>query len=179
MLSPYQPGCIKKTFYILLLGLFINVSATAQSKKEQKQAEAEKEFEELKSLIESREFEFQANWATPTTGRRKNLGSNANFLRFKKDSVSIYLPYFGSSSSGAATLTGDGGIVCNGPVDKYKMSVNEKKKRISIRFDASDKNDTFQFNMTVSKGGTTLISVNSNYRSNINYDGITKASKSD
>lgn len=178
MSSHIQLELIKKTFYILLLGLFINVSATAQSKKEQKQAEAEKEFEELKQLIESREFEFQANWATPSTGRRKNLGSNANFLKVNKDSVNIYLPYFGSSSSGAATMTGDGGIVCYGPADKYKVSVNEKKKRINIRFDASDKNDTFQFNMSITNGGTT-VSVNSNYRSNINYDGQTRAPKSD
>ncbi len=166
---------MKKTLVILILGLLINSSMFAQSKKEEKESKALKEFEEIKALIESKEFAFEADWATTAQGRRISLTSNTNFLKFNKDSVDIYLPYFGSSTSGGATMTGDGGIVYSGPANKFKMSVNDKKKKLIIDFEASDKNDTFVFTMDIFKGGNTLINMNSNYRSGIKYDGKTRS----
>jgi len=169
---------MKKTLFLLLIGLFISFTISAQSKKEKKEAEGLKQFNEMKDIIESGEFEFMADWATTARGRI-SLTSNVNFLKFSKDSINIYLPYFGSSSSGGATMTGDGGIVYSGPKTKYKMSVNDKKQKINIAFTASDKNDTFDFSLTIFKGGNTNINVNSNYRTSIKYDGQTRAPKPD
>jgi len=150
---------------------------SAQTKKEQKQAKALKEFEATKTLVESEEFEFQADWATTAKGKRISLTSNPNFVKYSKDSVDIYLPYFGTITSGGASLSGDGGIVCKGPRDKFKMSVNDKKQKITIDFEVSDRNDTYKFNMSVYKSGSTFINVNSNYRNTISYDGKIKSSK--
>ena len=116
----------------MLIGLFASLTLSAQSKKEQKEAKAKKEFQEMKAIIESEEFDFQADWATPAQGRRRSLASNANFLKFGKDSVDIYLPYFGSSSSGGAAMTSDGGIVYSGPKTKFKLSVDDKKQKNCI-----------------------------------------------
>ena len=163
----------------MLIGLFASLTLSAQSKKEQKEAKAKKEFQEMKAIIESEEFDFQADWATTAQGRRRSLASNANFLKFRKDSIDIYLPYFGSSSSGGAAMTSDGGIVYSGPKTKFKLSVNDKKQKIIIDFVASDNNDTFDFNMSIFRGGNTLINVISNYRTSIKYDGKTRAPKPD
>ena len=161
----------------MLLGLFVSFTISAQSKKEMKKEKALQEYQEMKALIENGEFDFQADWATTTQGRRISLTSNANFLKFNKDSLNIYLPYFGSSSSGGAAMTSDGGIVYSGPKRKFKMSVNDRKQKINIDFDASDKNDIYQFNMSIFRGGNTLITVNCNYRTTIKYDGLTKKPK--
>ncbi len=161
----------------MLLGLIVSFTISAQSKKEQKKEKALQEYQEMKALIESGEFDFQADWATTTQGRRISLTSNANFLKFNKDSLNVYLPYFGASSSGGAAMTTDGGIVYSGPKRKFKVSVNDKKQKISIDFEASDKNDIYQFNMSIFRGGNTLITVNSNYRTTIKYDGLTKKPK--
>jgi hypothetical protein len=170
---------MKKNLVLILLGLFVSFTISAQSKKEQKKENALQEYQEMKALIESGEFDFQADWATTTQGRRINLNSNPNFLKFSKDSLDIYLPYFGASSSGGVALTSDGGIVYSGPKSKFKLSFNDKKQKISIDFAASDKNDTFEFNMSIFRGGNTLITVNSNYRTTIKYDGLTKSPKPD
>ena len=170
---------MKKNLLLLLISLFVGTTIYAQSKKEKKAEKALQEYEEMKELIESMEFDFQADWATTLQGRRISLTSNANFLKFNNDSINIYLPYFGTSTSGGAAMTNDGGIVYSGPVNKFKMSVDDKKKKITLDFVANDKNDTFIFNMVIFKGGNTLINVISDYRSSIKYDGRTKKPKSD
>lgn len=170
---------MKKNLVLILLGLLISFTISAQSNKQQKAEKALKEYEEMKALIESGEFDFQADWATTAQGRRISLTSNPNFLKFSKDSLNIYLPYFGASSSGAAAMTSDGGIVYAGPKSKFKTRFNDKKQKIIIDFIASDKNETYQFNMSVFRGGNTLITVNCNYRTTIKYDGLTKSPKPD
>jgi len=170
---------MKKYHLLLIFGLFISLSISAQSKKELKEAEAEKQYQKTKTLVESGEFTFIADWATTNRGRRNNLTTNANFIKFSKDSIDTYLPYFGSSSSGGATMTSDGGIVCSGPKTKYKVSYNDKKKKIQLAFITTDNNDTFDFSMTIFKGGNSNINVNSNYRTSIKYDGKISVTKTD
>ena len=166
---------MKKYYLLLIFGLFVSLSIAAQSKKELKKAEAEKQYEDMKALVEGGEFTFMADWATAAAGARINLNSNVNFIKFSKDSIDTYLPYYGSSSSGGAAMTTDGGIVCSGPKTKYKIKLNDKKKKIQLTFITTDNNDTYDFIMTIFKGGNTNINVNSNYRTSIKYDGITSA----
>ena len=52
-----------------------------------------------------------------------------------------------------------------------EMTVDDKKKKISVKFNATTKNDTFNFYLTIFRGGNTLINLNSNFRSAIKYDG--------
>ena len=168
---------MKKHYLLLIFGLVISLSISAQSKKELKEAEAEKEYQEIKALVETGEFDFMADWATTARGRRINLTTNPNFIKFSKDSIDTYLPYFGSSTSGGATMTSDGGIECSGPKTKYKVSYNDKKKKIQLAFTTTDNNDTFDFSVTIFKGGNTNMNVNSNYRTSIKYDGKTTVPK--
>ena len=166
---------MKKIVIFLSILLLSAQSVTAQSTKEKKKAQALAQFEELKALIESKKFDFEADWVTTARGTRINMMTNFNFLKFNNDSVNIYLPYFGSSTSGGASLAADSGIVFDGIPNKLKMDVNDKKKKISISFEASDKVDTFNITMSISGGGNTFITVNSYHRSRVNYEGkVTK-----
>lgn len=168
---------MKKSILLIIICFISSAAIYAQSKKELKAEAALKEYETTKKLIENKEFEFEAAWATSQQGLRVNLNSNSNFLRIKKDSAEIYLPYFGTLSSAAAAKTNDGGIEFAGIMDDYEMNVNDKKQEISISFTARTSNDSFQYRMTIFKSGNTLINMNSNYRSVIKYDGKTRPIK--
>lgn len=149
----------------------------AQSKKEKKAAESAKKYQEMLALIESKEYEFQADFATPQSGNRINLVTNPNFMKINKDSANIFLPYFGRSFSGGASMTGEGGIVFNGIMDDYELTVNEKKQKIMVQFRGKTKSESYVFNLTIFGGGNTLINLNSNYRSVIKYEGRTTKPK--
>ena len=164
---------MKKTALFILLCILLNNFAFSQSKKELKKEQEQKEYQEILSLIESQNYEFEADWATSQSGRRINLISNYNLLRIKNDSAEIYLPYFGTLTSGAAAITNDTGIEFSGLIENYEMTVDDKKQKILVKFNATTKNDIFNFNLSFFRGGNTLINLNSNFRSVIKYDGKT------
>ena len=159
---------------LLVICLFIGSSVVGQTKKEEKSIQAAKEFEQMKTLVQSKVFDFRADWATPLQGNRINLITNENFLRMRNDSADIYLPFFGTLQSANSAITGQGGIVFQGIVKDFKSEVDEGKQKISISFTASNRNDVFDFYLTVFHSGNTLVNVNSNYRSAIKYSGMIK-----
>ena len=164
---------MKKTSLLFMISILLNTIVFSQSKKELKAVQAIKDFEEMNALIDNTNFEFMADWATSHNGHRINLTSNANFLKIENDSANIYLPYFGTMTSGIAAMTSDGGIVFSGLIEDYEKTVDEKKNKIVVKFNATTNNDRFEFNMTIYKSGNTLVILNSNYRSVIKYDGKT------
>jgi len=164
---------MKKTALFLLLCILMINFAFSQSKKEIKKEQERKEYQKILTLIEGQQFEFEAGWATSQGGRRINLMSNSNFLKIKNDSAIIYLPYFGTLTSGATAMTNDGGIIFDGLMDDYKMTVDDKKQKISLTFTTVVKDDSYIFYITIFRGGNTLVNMNSNFRSAIKYDGKT------
>ena len=168
---------MKKTILIVFVCMLMNTIVFSQTKKELKKEKEQKEYQDMTTLISGQNYEFEADWATSQSGRRVNLVSNLNFLRIKNDSAQIYLPYFGTLTSGAAAMTNDGGVEFSGLIENYELTVDDKKKKISVKFNATTKNDTFIFYLTIFKTGNTLINLNSNFRSAIKYDGKTREIK--
>lgn len=168
---------MKKYIILTFISLMICSVAIGQTKKEKKAAKSLKEYEQMKEVINEKAYNFQAEWATTLQGRRINLNSNSNFLRVKNDSANIYLPYFGQSSSGGVAMTTNGGIEYSGLMEDYKVSFDDKKQKIIVQFEGKSKNERYQFNMTVYKGGNTIMNINSNYRTGIKYEGNTRKPK--
>lgn len=168
---------MKKYIAFFLFTLMVSSVALGQTKKEKKAAKSLKQYEEMKKVINEKAYNFQAEWATTLQGRRISLTVNANFMRVKNDSTDIYLPYFGQSSSGGVAMTTDGGIEYSGLMEDYTVSFDDKKQKIVVQFNAKTKNERYQFNMTVFKGGNTIMNVNSNYRTGIKYEGNTRKPK--
>ena len=166
---------MKNIITFVALSLFICASVNGQSKKEKKAAKALEEYVEMKALIETKEYDFQADWATTVPGgRRINLASNPNFLKIDKDSANIYLPFFGTSTTGGGAMTNDGGITIFDVMENYEMEFDDKKQKITVKFAANKKNERYLFQLIIFRSGNTMINVNSNYRSGIKYEGITK-----
>jgi len=168
---------MKNIVLFLLLSSLVMVPLAGQTKKELKEEKIKKEaeeFDKMKDLVDGKVFEFEAEWTTSSQGRRINLYSRPNLLRINKDSLDVYLAYFGTLHSGSSAVNNEGGIIYNGIMDDYKTKVNEKKRNITVKFDTKGGSDSYQFIMTIYKSGNTVVSVSSPWRSTSQYEGTTK-----
>ena len=112
---------------------------------------------ETKALIESMEFEIEHDWLNPMSGGRINLIGNTNFIRFKKDSVNLFLPFFGERFSGGG-YNNEGGIIYNGPLQDFEISSGKNTENLD-------------FSINIFPEGDVNTRVNSSQRSFISYQG--------
>lgn len=157
---------------VLLFSLVTNlaVSQTKEEKKELKEAKAKKEYEEISALVNSGKFAYRADWAFPLGGGRINLQLNPNVFKMSDGIADVFFPYFGVVHRGGG-YNGNVGIEFDGPVEKYKISFDDKKRRITIKFNARRDTESFDITMKISRSGNTSIIVNSSNRETIKYDG--------
>lgn len=129
-------------------------------------------FEELKELVQSRQFEIEHDWAQPITGNQINLIGNPNYIRFLRDSVELFLPYFGIRHQGGNYGGRDGGIEFEGVPENLKIIEAENNKSIAIEFEAEENQENFDFRIVLFSNGRASTSVNTSDRSAISYRGF-------
>ncbi|CAM3436544.1 DUF4251 domain-containing protein [Flavobacterium chungbukense] len=158
---------------ILLLLCFFSFPSIAQqkTKKELKAEQAEKKQKEIEELIDAKTFVFEAQKVTPQGGRLIILNDYTHFLKFYPDSTSCDLPFFGRAFNVA--YNGDGGIKFEGKPEKIK--VGKKSKNINFQATVKGQNDTYDLMFRIFYNGSATLSVNSNNRAPISYDGIIRA----
>ena len=130
-------------------------------------------FEQLRELVNSREFEIENDWAVPLRLTTINLIGNSNFIRFKGDSVEVFLPYFGVRQSGGGYGT-SGGIEYEGPAKDLEIAEDMAKNNILIKFEGRQGSEHLQFIITLFPKGNASTSVNSSERDPISYWGEVK-----
>ncbi len=133
-----------------------------------------KDFEKLSELVNSREFEIENEWLMPLGGSMINLIGNSNFIRFKGDSVNVFLPYYGVRHSGGG-YGRDGGINYKGPAKNLNITEDKGRNNILLNFEGREGNENLQFFITLFPGGSATTSVNSSHRESISYRGDIKA----
>lgn len=168
-----------KNLITLFISLFLVSSISfAQTKKEKKQLKEEQKvqgFEEMKTLIDSNTFEFIGEWAISHRGRRINLITNPTFLRMNNQEADAFFPFFGERYSGAGAYGSDsGGIEFKTEVTNYDVSYIDKKKQVRIKFNAPGKGEKFEITMLVFSNGNASVTITSNNRSIMKYDGSVK-----
>ncbi|RMB59465.1 DUF4251 domain-containing protein [Dokdonia sinensis] len=173
---------------LAFLSLFIMCLISCKSSKT---AVTPEQFQATNSLVAEKQFEFIADWAFPlntnslnqiansgllgigNSSGRVNLIGNPNFIRFKNDSISGYLPFFGERQISSFNST-DTGISFSGiPVD-YEEVVNQENNSIKIRFNIAERTEAYQVFMTIFGNRSARISINSSQRNAIRYDGTIK-----
>lgn len=167
-----------KTKLFILLGLlyFLGYPLLAQEKSK-KELKAERELQkqkEIKGLIESKNFVFEAQKVIPQGGRLLNLDYNTYFLKFNEIRTTCDLPFFGRGFN-VPYGGGDGGIKFEGVPDN--IQIEKKKKSYNIKTTVKGKDDVYNLFFTVFFDGGATLSVNSNNRSSISYDGEIEAPK--
>ncbi|BAV07207.1 protein of unknown function [Filimonas lacunae] len=129
---------------------------------------------ELAANIHSRTYLFQAQSATPMSGRVIQLTGGYE-VKVKNDTVVVYLPYYGRAFQAPLDPT-------KGPLDftstQFKYTLTERKKGgWNILITPSDGGDVRQLSFTVSENGYTSLQVTSNNRQPISFYGTLGAIK--
>jgi hypothetical protein len=163
---------MKKTFmYFTILFLTFNLSfaQTKEEKKKKKEETEIKEYETIKSLIEFGTYFFTADWTTTQKGKRINLATNFGYLKIDNENAEADLPYFGVAQ--VASYSTNGGIVFNNENVTYKVEFDDKKQKVIIQFNATQKSESFNLILSVFKSGSASLTISSNKRNSARYDG--------
>ncbi|MCV9932977.1 DUF4251 domain-containing protein [Flavobacterium sp. LS1R47] len=166
-----------KLSILLVLSFFLSISVFAQ-KKSSKELKAEKELllqKKIETLIDSKNFVFEAQKISPRGGRVIFLDYNTYFLKFNEEKVTCDLPFFGRGYN--IGYGSDGGIKFDGKPEDIK--VEKKNKSYNIKAIVKGKDDVYNLMFSVFFNGSTTLSVNSNNRSSITYYGEISAPKVD
>ena len=158
---------IIRALFVVVVITSINFTLSAQEKKSKKEVRQEK-FDQTIELINKGDFKFEARRAYPQGGRSIDLTTNYGFITIKQEMAEGDLPYFGRAYT--ATYGGDGGIKFDGEMLNKKSEVNEKRQKVIFTFEIRDK-DTYKVTMDIGYNGNASVSITSNNRSHISYQG--------
>lgn len=127
-------------------------------------------FEDFSEFVDNRTFEIQHDWAQPLRGSMIDLIGNSNYVRFKQDSVRVFLPYFGVRQFGGA-YNSEGGIKYHGPLRELEIDRNVENENIVVEFETEEGTENLTFTITMYPNGVARTTVTSNQRDNISYRG--------
>ena len=167
----------RKLLILLVLLCFLSFPVLAQEKT-RKELKADRELQkqkEIEALIDSKNFVFEAQKALPQGGRMLNLDYNTYFLKFNREKTTCDLPFFGRAFN--VPYGGDGGIKFEGIPENIK--IEKKKKSVNVKATVKGKNDVYTLYFNIFFDGGATLSVNSNNRASISYDGEIEAPKAD
>lgn len=123
--------------------------------------------DKVKQVLESKNFVFKAQSASPSGGRVRSLTGEYD-LRIFGDSLVTYLPYFGRAYT--APMPGESGINFSTSDFDYKLDTR-KKGGWEITMLPKDVRDVRQLFLTVTESGYATLQVTSNNRQPISFNG--------
>ena len=162
---------MKKTIILLFVLALFSTQITAQTKeekKEQKELKAQKEYDAMKELVDSKSFEFTADWIS-TSGSRISIASGSNTITISQDSTIGAMQYFGTVTS--IGFSGSEGVRFDNIMKNYKVNFNDRKKKISVSYSVKNKSENYNINLSIYNSGKTYADVYSNSKSSVTYDG--------
>ena len=161
-----------KTKISILVILFSILLAPAysqeKSKKQIKEEESLQKQMQIETLVNSKDFVFIAKYALPMGASQVDLTSNPNYVKFNPDLMDGYMPFFGTATS-AIGLGGDNTIKFKDKPETF--NIEKKKKNFQIEAKVKGENDIYRLSLSVSFEGSTSLSIISNNRGTISYQG--------
>ena len=155
---------------IMLVATGFVVLVMLSCKTSQSLEEQQRNAQEIEQYLQNSSFEIEHRWMQPLRGNQISLIGNPNYVRlYSKDSLSIFLPYFGvrqfSGGYGSAS-----GIEFTGKPKALQITENEKGNQI-ITFSGTQQTEAYDFKITIYPNKNVKTFVRSNQRDNISYDG--------
>jgi hypothetical protein len=129
---------------------------------------------DIKALVDSKNFLFEAQSASPMRGRTVHL-SPGNTLKVSADTVVSDLPYYGRAHS-APMNPSDAGIKFTSSDFTYDVK-DRKKSGWDVTIKAKDGTRSHQIYLTISSNGSASIRLVSSDRDAISYNGYIQKSK--
>ena len=182
---------MKSTKFLVILLVLLTACSSADK------AISTEEAMQTKDFVENNDYEVQLQWARPlatselsqlaaanllpmdSRSGQINLRGTQNFIRKHGDSLSVYLPYFGTRQVTINPADTNGAIEFDGVPEDYRVSYNEKRQRSVINFSMDDGNENFNVAITVWANKRAQVNVNSSFRNSIFYTGNMKALKNE
>ena len=153
-------------FLFASLLLFLFLSACSQGKK----VSSGDTQEEVVQAINNDNWVFTAYNSNPQIGRTRSGLTGVNEARYTKDSLIVYLPYFGRLYSGSEAMNS------RGPLDFTSTSfevVKEKKNDSwTITIKPKDHSPVQSMYFTLYENGSAQLNVTLTNRSPISYTGV-------
>jgi hypothetical protein len=155
-------------FFLLSCVEVLAQQKTKNQIKEQVKLEKQKQ---TKLLVDSKEFVFIPTNISPVSGRIINL-INANYsMEFRPNLIKSYLPFFGRAYTSSG-LGRENGMEFEGVPTVY--TIEKTKKNYQIRVEVKGERDTYSIFLSINNEGSAYLSVNSNNRSSMSYNGFIK-----
>ncbi len=160
-----------KTYSILFTVLFCFIfPASVVSQEKDLKANTNQETSAISavaSLLNSKTFEFIANTTYPTSGIPKNLVGSNYSMTFSPKMIISNLPYYGRGYSTIA-ISRDKGMRFEGTPENF---IIKKDREYQVRASVNSENDTYEISLSVSDSGYASLSISSNNRGTISYQG--------
>lgn len=170
---------LKNLTLLALMVFAINASAQTDKATTQKIVDAKNFIFVATSAIPMNSGEISGilNKMSPGTGGNINLSGNTYDLSITPDSVVAYLPYYGRSFNASINNDRDeNGYKFKSKDFTYKNS-KRKKGGWEITINPKDTKDNPKLNLTVFTNGYATLTVNSNNKQSISYNGYIDAPK--
>jgi hypothetical protein len=159
-----------KIHHLLLpLLTIVCLQSSAQSNSEQ---EKQSSHQKLKHGIDSKQFHFLATTATGTRGKTAQL-TGAYFVFMGGDSLTVALPFFGTSNSSAGhygASSEDAGINFHTHKFSYKADTT-KKGGWEITIQPENQSSASRISLSITSTGNCRTIINSNARSTMSFNG--------
>ena len=127
--------------------------------------------QELKEMVNQRNFSIKFQWAQPQRGGMIDLTTNPNEFAIKDDMANIFLPYFGVRHRGGAYNQNKEGIHYKGRISNLQINEASSGKEILIKFSVKEDTEYLEFILTIYENAKAHLSVSSSERENIVYQG--------
>jgi Domain of unknown function (DUF4251) len=152
-----------KAFLFLFIILAASSIVNAQEKKP----------DEIKRIVESKNYVFVARMANLQVGSSRQLTLDYD-LTIAKDTIISYLPYFGRAYA-APVNPSEGGIKFTSTKFDYKPEYDDKQWKITIK--PKDASEVQQLYLDIFDNGSASLQVISTNRQNISFEGYIKEGK--
>jgi hypothetical protein len=146
----------------------------------------------MEELVTVRNFRFTGRWAEPlqtnsmnrvanaglippgSTANRIDLAVTANFLKMVGDQVEMQLPYYGERQVNQTYGRAEG-MVYEGKAAEIRTTKNERQNYYDLDFDLIKKTELLQCNLRVFANRKAVLTIYSNQRNLIRYQGEVEA----
>lgn len=172
MKTRFNYGLVVFLTLALIVFSFSNSSAQEKTKKQLKEEAKLEKQKEVELLVNSKEFVFSPRSVSPQGGRSITLTDVSYSMEFHPDLIKSYLPFFGRGYGGIG-YGGDNGMDFEGKPTVY--TIEKTKKAHVVKVEVKGERDSYSIMLSVYFEGNAYLSVNSNNRSSISYDGSIEA----
>ena len=137
------------------------------------------------------DFEIISTWANPignsalnrtgaqgalgvdSNAGRVNIAGNTNYVRKIGDSLSVYLPYYGTRTTGATPLmeTTQSSIIFEGIPNTYTVTTGRNGRFTQVLFAIETEKERYSFLVKVFSKNTVTMDVTATHRNRIQYEG--------